>query len=87
MEYYFCKTFILYRESAKDYYQKAGNYEKLIMCYQYLEDFKELEACISFLPEGSRLLERIGEIFFSVGMCSEAVTAYVKVAKSIYVLY
>ncbi|XP_065214168.1 WD repeat-containing protein 35 [Planococcus citri] len=65
-------------EAAKEYYLKASNYEKLIVCYQYLEDYDSLESCVSMLPEQSPLLKKIGEIFMNVGMCSQSVNAYLK---------
>lgn len=34
---------------------------------------------MSMLPEKDPLLEKLGEIFFNVGMCSQAVDAYSKV--------
>lgn len=69
----------IFREAAKEYYLKSGNYEKLITCYQYLEDYEALESCIALLPEKSPLLEKIGEVFLNVGMCSQSVDAYLKV--------
>lgn len=70
-----------FRESAKEYYEKAGNIERLIQCYQQLEDYAALEKAASNLPEKHPLLPRIAEIFVSTGMCGEAVTTYVKVSK------
>lgn len=68
-----------FRDAAKEYFLKAGNYEKLISCYHFLEDYEGLEWCMSMLPEKDPLLEKLGEIFFNVGMCSQAVDAYSKV--------
>lgn len=36
---------------------------------------------MSMLPEKDPLLEKLGEIFFNVGMCSQAVDAYSKVTQ------
>jgi WD repeat-containing protein 35 len=67
------------RENAKEYYQKAGNTERLIQCYQQLEDYAALEKMVAELPEKHPLLPRIAEIFVTMGMCQEAVSTYVKV--------
>lgn len=44
----------------------------------FLEDFDELESCISKLPMKSPLLGKLGQMLASVGMCDQAVTAYLK---------
>lgn len=72
---------IHFREAAKEYFQKANNYEKLITCCQYLEDYNALASYIPLLPEKDHLLNVIGEIFLNVGMCSQSVDAYIKVSK------
>lgn len=73
-----------FRETAKEYYQKANNYEKLITCYQYLEDYDALASCISLLPEKHPLLDKIAETFLNVGMCSLSVDAYLKVSTVLF---
>ncbi|XKL59501.1 hypothetical protein PGB90_000517 [Kerria lacca] len=65
-------------EAAKEYFLKANCCEKLIICYQYLEDYEALESFMSVLPEKHPLLQKIGEIFLNVGMCFQAVDAYFK---------
>ncbi|XP_036332478.1 WD repeat-containing protein 35-like [Rhagoletis pomonella] len=67
-----------YRESAKEYYEKSHHIEGLMDALYHLERFDELEQCIDKLPEKSPLLAKIAEMLASVGMCSEAVKAYLK---------
>lgn len=71
--------FICSRKAAKEYFQKTNNFEKLILCYQRSEDYESLRSCIPLIPEKHPLLKNLGEIFANVGMCSEAVDAYLKV--------
>ncbi|XP_075212960.1 intraflagellar transport protein Oseg4 [Lycorma delicatula] len=65
-------------ESAKEYYEKARNIEKLVKCYHMLEDYEALQTTVTTVPDKHPLLAQIGEIFVSVGMCSQAVTTFVK---------
>ncbi|XP_017491815.1 PREDICTED: WD repeat-containing protein 35 isoform X1 [Rhagoletis zephyria] len=65
-------------ESAKEYYEKSHHIEGLMDALYHLERFDELEQCIDKLPEKSPLLAKIAEMLASVGMCSEAVKAYLK---------
>ncbi|KAL9918488.1 intraflagellar transport protein Oseg4 isoform 1-T1 [Glossina fuscipes fuscipes] len=65
-------------ESARDYYDKSHSIEGLMDSLYHMEQFEELEKCIDKLPEKSPLLEKLGEMLASVGMCSEAVNAYLK---------
>lgn len=44
----------------------------------FLESFDELETCINKLPEKSASLGRLGQMLASVGMCDQAVAAYIK---------
>lgn len=44
----------------------------------YLENFDELESCISKLPEKSPLLGKMGQMLASVGMCNQAVVAFLR---------
>lgn len=77
---YLCNWYFISRESAKEYYEKARNTEKLVKCYHMLEDYDALQTTATALPDKHPLLTQIGEIFVSVGMCSQAVTTYVKVS-------
>ncbi|XP_005179364.1 WD repeat-containing protein 35 [Musca domestica] len=65
-------------ESAKEYYEKSHDIEGLMNALYNLEQFEELEKCIDKLPEKSPLLAKIAEMLSSVGMCSEAVNAFLK---------
>lgn len=51
----------------------------LIKCYYALEDFDALEGTIEVLSDRHPLLQKIAEMFVSVGLCSAAVAAYCKV--------
>lgn len=44
----------------------------------HLEQYDELENCINKLQEKNVLLNKLGQMFASVGMCDQAVTAYLK---------
>lgn len=52
----------------------------MIECYYHLEDYKNLESMIDYLPEGDPLLEKIGDMFAANAVHTEAVKAYVKVS-------
>lgn len=65
-------------EGAKEYYEKGSNLEKLIQCYYKLEEYHELASTIDQLPDKSPLLKTVGKMLASVGMCPQAVLAYVK---------
>nr|XP_036231909.1 WD repeat-containing protein 35 [Bactrocera oleae] len=65
-------------ESAKEYYEKSHHLDGLMDALYHLERFDELEQCIDKLPEKSPLLAKIAEMLASVGMCTEAVKAYLK---------
>ena len=43
-----------------------------------MEDFTNLANVIELLPEQSPILEKLGEKFQSMGLCKNAVDAYVK---------
>ncbi|XP_034107561.1 WD repeat-containing protein 35 [Drosophila albomicans] len=65
-------------ESAKEYYEKSHYLEGYMEALYHLELFDELEKCVDKLPEKSPLLTKLAEMLVSVGMCSEAVQAYLK---------
>lgn len=65
-------------ESAKEYYDKAHDIEGLMDSLYHLEQYNELEECIHKLPEKASLLMRLGQMLESVGMCDQAVAAYLK---------
>lgn len=65
-------------ESAKEYYEKAHYIEGLMDALYYMEDYEGLDGCIERIPERSPLLTRLGTMFASVGLCEEAVKAYIR---------
>lgn len=65
-------------ESAKEYYEKAHYIEGLMDALYYMEDYDGLEAYIDRVPEKSPLLTRLGTMLTSVGLCEEAVKAYIR---------
>ncbi|XP_014602693.1 PREDICTED: WD repeat-containing protein 35 [Polistes canadensis] len=65
-------------EGAREYYEKGRNLEKLIQCYYKLEDFIQLAGTVDQLPDKSPILKTVAKMLSSVGMCSQAVTAYIK---------
>ncbi|RVE56857.1 hypothetical protein OJAV_G00210340 [Oryzias javanicus] len=64
--------------NAVQYYQQGLNQERLAECYYMLEDYAGLERLTTELPENHRLLSDIGEMYATVGMCEQAVNAYLK---------
>uniref|UniRef100_A0A3P9HAW2 WD repeat-containing protein 35 n=1 Tax=Oryzias latipes TaxID=8090 RepID=A0A3P9HAW2_ORYLA len=62
--------------NAVQYYQQGLNQERLAECYYMLEDYPGLERLATELPENHRLLSDIGEMYATVGMCEQAVNAY-----------
>ncbi|KAJ3140913.1 WD repeat-containing protein 35 [Physocladia obscura] len=63
---------------AVTYYLQGRNQERLIECYYIIEDYDNLEKIIYTLPENSPLLANIAEKFVSVGLCDQAVAAFIK---------
>ena len=65
-------------ESAKEYYEKSHHIEGLMDTLYNLEQYDELESCIHKLPEKSPLLGKLGQMLATVGVCDQAVAAYLK---------
>ncbi|KAG7199655.1 hypothetical protein KM043_014248 [Ampulex compressa] len=65
-------------QGAREYYEKSRNLEKLIQCYYKLEDYLQLAATVDQLPDKSPVLKMVARMLASVGMCSQAVAAYIK---------
>ncbi|XP_037550969.1 WD repeat-containing protein 35 [Nematolebias whitei] len=63
---------------ASHNYLRGRNEEKLAECYYMLEDYDGLEKLTADLPENHTLLQKIGQMFTNVGMCEQAVNAYLK---------
>ncbi|KAH0520873.1 WD repeat-containing protein 35 [Microtus ochrogaster] len=64
--------------NAVQYYVKGRNQERLAECYYMLEDYEGLENLANSLPENHKLLPEIAQMFVRVGMCEQAVSAFLK---------
>ena len=64
---------------AASYYKLSKNYARLIQISFNLEDFDSLRGLVAVLPEESPLLSELGEKLQSIGICDEAVDAFLKV--------
>ena len=58
---------------------QARNSSMLVQCFYALDDFAGLVKLADVLPEGSPLLADIGAKLQGVGLCSDAVGAFLKV--------
>ena len=63
---------------AVQYYTKAKNSTQLIRCFYALEDYQGLQTLLTVIPEGSPSLIDLGDKFMSVGLCTQAVSAFLK---------
>jgi len=63
-------------QKAANYYSLAKNYEGMIEAFYNIEDFENLEQIITSIPEGSKLLNELGDKFQNVGLCEQAVSCY-----------
>lgn len=68
-------------QHAVTYYSQGSNHERLADCYYTLEDYSSLEKLADSLPDNHSLLTGLAQMFVSVGMCEQAVSAYIKVSK------
>uniref|UniRef100_A0A8D0Y2J8 WD repeat-containing protein 35 n=1 Tax=Sus scrofa TaxID=9823 RepID=A0A8D0Y2J8_PIG len=66
------------RLNAVQYYVQGRNQERLAECYYMLEDYEGLENLANSLPENHKLLPEIAQMFVRVGMCEQAVMAFLK---------
>ncbi|KAM6367933.1 WD repeat-containing protein 35 isoform 6-T6 [Alca torda] len=64
--------------NAVQYYVQGRNQERLAECYYMLEDYQGLENLANSLPENNKLLPDIAYMFVRVGMCEQAVSAFLK---------
>lgn len=64
--------------NAAQYYTTAQNHAALVDTHYFLEDYEALERLIGQLPEGSPLLLDVGNKFASVGLCEQAVQAFLR---------
>eukprot|EP00056_Hartaetosiga_gracilis_P003229 m.61099 g.61099 ORF g.61099 m.61099 type:complete len:1163 (+) comp11378_c0_seq1:91-3579(+) len=65
-------------EEANKMYTNGGHFEGRVECCYRLEDWHCLSELVYMLPEEHELLLNLGKKLASVGMCSQAVNAYVK---------
>ena len=63
-------------QKASNYYSLAKNYDGMIESFYNIEDFESLEQIIPSIPEGSKLLNDLGDKFQNVGLCEQAVSCY-----------
>ncbi|KAI9193226.1 uncharacterized protein BJ171DRAFT_588781 [Polychytrium aggregatum] len=61
------------------YYTQGRSNERLIECFYFLDDYENLEKMIYQLPDGDPLLRNLADKFVTVGMCEQAVAAFVKI--------
>ncbi len=67
-----------HRVKAYKYYAKAKNLREQVNCAYILDDYVALEKLVEQIPDGSDFLRDVGEKFMSVGLCHEAVVAFLK---------
>ena len=63
---------------AVQYYTKAKNSKQLVRCFYALEDYQGLQTLLTVIPEGSLSIVDLGEKFMGVGLCTQAVGAFLK---------
>lgn len=68
-------------ENAVTYYVQGHNEGRLAECYYMMEDYSGLQNLANGLTENHPLLPDLGSMFASVGMCEQAVLAYIKCNK------
>ena len=65
-------------DKAEEYYKKSGNMHGLTNTYFAKEDYNKAAEMLEIIPEEDEYLEEMGDKFRGVGMCEEAVKAYIK---------
>jgi WD repeat-containing protein 35 len=63
---------------AYKFYAKAKNLKQMVSCAYILDDYAALEKLVGDIPVGSDFLKDVGLKFQSVGLCTEAVAAFLK---------
>jgi len=63
---------------AYKFYGKAKNLKAMVSCAYVLDDYAALEKLVQDIPVGSDFLRDVGLKFQSVGLCTEAVAAFLK---------
>ncbi|XP_047144990.1 WD repeat-containing protein 35 isoform X1 [Hydra vulgaris] len=64
--------------NAIQYYTEGRNEDRIIECYYMLEDYKGMSNFAKQLPDNHKLLKLIGDKLGAVGLCEDAVMAYMK---------
>ena len=65
-------------DKAEEFYNKAGNIKGITNCYFAKEEYDKAAKMIEVIPEEDEYLEEMGDKFLGVGMCPEAVQAFIK---------
>ena len=65
-------------DKAEENFEKSGNIHGLTRVYFAKEDYDKAVNMLEVIPEEDEFLEEMGEKFNSIGMCDEAVKAYIK---------
>lgn len=59
-------------------FQTAGNLEQQVNCAYILDDYDALKSLVDQIPERTKFLGDVGAKFMSVGLCHEAVSAFLR---------
>ena len=65
-------------DKAELYYKKSGNKHGLTNTYFAKEDYNKATEMLEEIPEEDEFLDEMGDKFRGLGMCEEAVKAYIK---------
>ena len=68
-------------EEAVVHYERCNAYDRLFECYCLLENYDGLKKLVKNFNDNHPILVEFGRTFESVGMCREAVQAYVRARK------
>lgn len=68
-------------EEAVVHYERSGAYDRLFECYCLLENYEGLKKLVTQFDDNHPILVEFGRTFESVGMCREAVQAYLRSRK------
>lgn len=65
-------------QKAYSAFRQAGNLKQMVNCAYILDDYKSLKGLVNQIPEKTFFLNDVGEKFMSVGLCHEAVAAFLR---------
>ncbi|CAI4227348.1 unnamed protein product [Auanema sp. JU1783] len=65
-------------DMAAKHYEQARNLDKLLYCYLKMDDYVGLDILATNLPDGHHLLEELGFVFGSAGLCDQSVNCYIR---------